>query len=392
MKQSIAAPVSRVPFSVIREMSLRAGAYKNVITLGIGEPDFHTPADISRLALQDAENGATHYTPSQGDPELLQAVLGYLRERTGQALSTKNVVVTSGGMGALNAFFRLTLESGDEVLIPEPYFPSYKPQVEWTGGIVTGVPTSFADGFMPAIQDLEKAVTSKSKVLLLNSPNNPTGAVYPDSLLEEIAAFARRHDLLVLSDEVYERLSFQEKVNRSIRSFPGMEERTVVIHSFSKSFAMTGWRIGYAFGPEWLIKPMIKVVSYYTSCASSVSQRAALACLNNQDLFFDMYDEFARRRDLICKRLAAMDQIKVSQAEGAFYVFPDISHYSRDSLSFALDLLDREQVVVVPGEAFGSDYSDCIRIAFTVNQGQLNEAMDRLQRFLAVTRNGRTRP
>ncbi len=383
MKQRIAEPVNRVPFSVIREMSQRAAAYEKVITLGIGEPDFHTPAEISRLALQDAENGATHYTPAQGDPELLQAVVAYLKERNGESLSTRNLVVTHGGMGALNAFFRLTLEPGDEVIIPEPYFPSYKPQVEWVGGVVAGVHTRPADGFMPRIEDLERAVTPKSKALLLNTPNNPSGAVYPEALLQEIAAFARRHDLLVLSDEVYERLCFTSGTPRSIRSLSGMEERTVVVHSFSKSFAMTGWRIGYAFGPEWLITPMIKVASYYTSCASSVSQRAALAALKNQKLFTAMYHEFESRRDLICKRLAAMDHIRLTRADGAFYVFPDISHFSRDSREFALDLLDRQQVVVVPGEAFGSGYKDCIRIAFTIGRDAINEAMDRLEAYLA---------
>ncbi len=383
MKQRIADPVSRVPFSVIREMSQRAAAYDNVITLGIGEPDFHTPAAISRLALQDAENGATHYTPAQGDPELLRAVLDYLQVRNSESLGTSNVVITHGGMGALNAFFRLTLEPGDEVIIPEPYFPSYKPQVEWVGGVVAGVHTRPEDGFIPRIEDLESAVTPQSKALLLNTPNNPTGAVYPVALLEEITAFAKRHDLLVLSDEVYERLYFTPETPRCIRSFPGMEERTVVIHSFSKSFAMTGWRIGYAFGPEWLITPMIKVASYYTSCASSVSQRAALAALKNQDLFESMYQEFENRRDLICERLAAMEHIRLTRADGAFYVFPDISHYSRDSRQFALDLLDRQQVVVVPGEAFGSGYTDCIRIAFTIGRDRINAAMDRLEAYLA---------
>ena len=383
MKQSIADPVSRVPFSVIREMSMRAAAYDKVITLGIGEPDFHTPKEISRIALKDAEQGATHYAPAQGDSELLQALLSYITERSGETLSTQNVVVTLGGMGALNAFFRLCLEPGDEVLIPEPYFPSYTPQVEWTGAIVKGVPTTSANGFLPSIEDLENAVGEQTKVLLLNTPNNPTGAVYPESLLEDIAAFVRRHDLLVCSDEVYERLCFNPEISRSIRAFPGMAERTVVIHSFSKSFAMTGWRVGYAFGPEWLITPMIKVVSYYTSCAPSVSQRAALAALRHQDLFTEMYHEFEQRRDLICRRLSAMEHIRVSKADGAFYVFPDISHYTRDSREFALDLLDKQQLVVVPGEAFGSLYSHCIRIAFTVNQAQLNEGMDRFERYLA---------
>ena len=383
MESKIATAVSQIPLSGIREMWQRAAEYESYISLGIGEPDFNTPEQISNQALQDALQGATHYTQSQGDPELLKAIQMYLHERLGEVFSTGQIVVTTGGVGGLTSFFRTVLNPGEEVLIPEPYFPPYRHHIEWVGGKAVPVQTRFENGFVPTPEALEAAITPRSKALLLNSPNNPTGAVIPGEILDNLARVVLERDLLVLSDEVYERLLFDGRTHESIRTRPGMKERTVVVHSFSKSFAMTGWRIGYAFGPEWLITPMIKVVSSTTSCAPSVSQRAGLAALQlDAEVIDGMVEEFRVRRDQTYEALKELPDVRVHKPGGTFYIFPDISQITQDSRQFALDLLKEEQVVVIPGEAFGPAGKGCLRIAFTVNQEILKEALERIQRFI----------
>ncbi len=383
MKSKISTAVSKIPLSGIREMWKRAEKFENVISLGIGEPDFNTPKEICQQALQDALQGATHYTQSQGDPELLKAIQMYLHGRLGEDFSIPQIVVTTGGVGGLTSFFRTVLNPGDEVIIPEPYFPPYRHHIEWVGAKAVPLQTRFEDGFLPTPEALEEAITPHSKVLLLNSPNNPTGAIIPAETLESIARIVLERDLLVLSDEVYERLLFDGRTQESIRTRPGMKERTVVVHSFSKSFAMTGWRIGYAFGPEWLIESMIKVVSSTTSCAPSVSQRAALAALRlDAEVIDAMAEEFRKRRDQAYEVLEKLPGVKVHKPGGTFYIFPDISQITQDSGQFALDLLDEEQVVVVPGEAFGPSGKGCLRISLAVKQQVLKEALERIQRFI----------
>jgi len=283
----------------------------------------------------------------------------------------------------LSSFFRTALNPDDEVLLFEPYFPPYKHLIEWVGARATPVRTSFENGFMPTGQTLEKAITASTRVLLLNSPNNPTGAVIPAETLDDIARIALERDLLVLSDEVYDRLLFDGLTHESIWTRPGMRERTVVVQSFSKSYAMTGWRIGYAFGPEWIIESMIKVVTSYTSCAPSISQRAALAALKLDGKFVDtMVDEFRARRDLAYEVLQGLPGVRVHRPAGTFYIFPDVSQIAKNSLQFAVDLLQDEQVLVVPGETFGSSGTGCLRLALTVNEGRLEEAFQRIQRFI----------
>jgi aminotransferase len=383
MKSKISKAVSQIPLSGIREMWKRAEEYDNFISLGIGEPDFDTPNEISNQALQDAIRGATHYTQSQGDPELIKAIQIYLHESLGEDFSTGQIVVTTGGVGGLTSFLRTVLDPGDEVIVPEPCFPPYRHHIEWVGGKVVHVQTRFENGFVPTPEDLEAAITPFSKVLLLNSPNNPTGAVIPADTLDSIARIVLERDLLVLSDEVYERLLFDGRTHESIRTRPGMKERTVVVHSFSKSFAMTGWRVGYAFGPEWLIESMIKVVSSTTSCAPSVSQRAALAALRlDPQVIHAMIEEFCTRREQAYEVLRQLPGVRVHKPGGTFYIFPDISQITRDSRQFALGLLKEQQVVVVPGEAFGPSGKGCLRIALTVNQELMKQALERIHRFI----------
>jgi len=369
--------------SLIREMFQRAARYENVISLGIGDPDFDTPEPVCRAALNDALAGHTHYTQSQGDPELLSALAADLNRRYGFGCAPSDIVVTFGGMGALAAAFRALLDDGDQVIIPEPFFPDYTSHVEFSGGVCVFAPTEVANGFAPDPAVVESRVTPRTKVLLVNTPCNPTGAVIPGPVLDALAELAIRRDLVVISDEVYDRLTFGV-AHESIRTRPGMAERTLVIGSFSKNFAMTGWRIGWALGPEWLVRAILNVTTHNTSCPNSVSQRAAIAALAQpQETWEAMRREFAARCALVHERLAAMPGVSVAPPRGSFYIFPRIARIGGDGRRFALELLDREQVVVVPGEAFGPSGTGCVRLACTVGQERLAEAMDRLERFLA---------
>lgn len=383
MKHRIAKVVENIRASVIREMALRADEMHDVISLGIGEPDFDTESGVCNEALRDALCGATHYTPSQGDRELLRALAKSVNAQHDLGISEENMVVTLGGMGALTTYFRAMLDPGDEVLVPEPHFPSYRPHIEWAGGTVVHVPTRFEDAFVVRPEAIEAAITPRSKVLLLNSPNNPTGAVIPSEVLDDVARLVRERDLLVVSDEVYDRLLFEGRPHESIMTRPGMFERTVVINSFSKTYAMTGWRIGYAYGPIWIIEAQTKVVSHCTSCTPSVSQRAALAALRmDSGVVEDMARRFEARSELLYSGLKKIPGFKVNKPAGSFYIFPDVSRLTDDTYRFALDLLQEERVAVVPGFPFGPSGVGCIRLACTVNQQQIGEALERIQRFV----------
>jgi aspartate/methionine/tyrosine aminotransferase len=333
--------------------------------------------------LRDALDGATHYAPSQGDRELLVALAKTINAQHGLGVTEENIVVTLGGMGALTHYFRTLLDPAEEVLVPEPHFPSYRPHIEWAGGCLVHVPTLFEDGFVVKPEAIAAAITPRSKVLLLNSPNNPTGAVIPGEILDAVADLAKERDLLVVSDEVYDRLVFDGRRHESIITRPDMFERTVVVNSFSKSYAMTGWRIGYAYGPRWIIDAMTKVVSHCTSCTPSVSQRAALAALRmDPAVIEDMARRFAARSDLLYEGLRRLPGFRVNKPAGSFYMFPDVSQLTDDTYRFALDLLQEERVAVVPGFPFGPSGAGCIRLACTVGREKIAEAVSRIERFV----------
>jgi len=382
VEQKISKSVSSIVPSVIREMSLRAERYDNVISLGIGEPDFDTPAEICRAALEDTLAGYTHYTPSRGDVDLIEALLTYIGNHRKIQLAPDQLTVTHGGMGALIAGLRAVLNPGEEVILIEPHFPSYRAQVTFAGGRPVLVPASFEDRFIVKPEKVAEAITPNTKALIINSPNNPTGCVIPEAVLDQLARIAVKNDLLVISDEVYDRLSFEDPCE-SIYARPGMAERTLVVNSFSKAFAMTGWRVGYCYGPKWLVSEVMKVASFFTSCPSNVGQRAALAALKaEKEQFQRMAQAFKERCALACERLRAMPGVRVHATAGSFYVFPNIAEMTSDSEQFALDLLDKEQVVVIPGSAFGPSGSTCVRISCTVETPLLREALDRIERFV----------
>jgi aspartate/methionine/tyrosine aminotransferase len=382
MSSALSRVVRAVPPSKIREMFTAAEAYPQAISLGIGEPDFPTPEPVVRAALADALAGHTHYTASQGDPELRAALAAHLSPRYGVELGPEDILVTTGGMGALTAFFRAVCDPGDEVILPEPHFPAYRAMIEFVGGKVVYAHTRLEDGFVLRPEAVEAALGPRSKVLLLNSPNNPTGAMIPPATLDRLAELALAHDLVVVSDEVYDRIVFGEVPHQSIYTRPGMAQRTCVVGSFSKGFAMTGWRLGWAFGPRWLLEGMLKVATFYTSCPSSVSQRAALAALAQPASTYDrMVEAFRRRRDMAVAMLREVPGVRVEPPPGSFYLFPDLGEICDDTERFAQQLLQREQVVVIPGGAFGPSGERCIRLALTVGEARLQEALTRLRRF-----------
>lgn len=379
---SVSKSIQDLGSSVIREMASLAAQEKNVINLSIGEPDFDTPEYIIEKAFSDARSGYTHYTPSQGDRQLLEKLTETVTHATGITLSPSSILVTHGGMGALTAVLRTLLEPGDEVLLVEPHFPDYMAHIAFAGGVAVKVGTSFENGFVPNLVDIERAIGAKTRVLLLNSPNNPTGAVIPGDVLDGIARIAIKHNLVVISDEVYDQIIFTRHFE-SIYTRPEMANRTIVIKSFSKNYAMTGWRIGYCYGPESLIQQILKVVNYSTACASSVGQRAALAALNmGSEIVEEMKERFRSRVDLVYARMENIKGVRVSKTEGSFYLFVDIHKISPDSRSFALQLFQKEKVVVVPGYAFGKSGEGCFRLACTCNKALLKEAMDRIESFI----------
>nr|WP_320190312.1 pyridoxal phosphate-dependent aminotransferase [uncultured Desulfobacter sp.] len=367
-------------------MSQVAAQYEDVISLGIGEPDFDTPAPIIEKSFEDARKGHTHYTHAKGDPELIEKLSCCLSKDLGKPVPPECIIITHGAMNGLANAFRTLMDPGDEIIVVEPHFPDYLAHITLAHAVPKYVPSGFDKGFLPDPADIEAAITSKTKIILINSPNNPTGTVVPKSLLEEIAAIAKAHDLCVVSDEVYDRISFAGRA-ASIYNCPGMENHSLVINSFSKTYAMTGWRVGFAYGPQPVIDQMVKVGNYAIACASSVSQRAALAALDTPDeVIKQMSDTFERRMDLVCSRLEAMPEVRVNRPQGSFYVFADISSITNQSRQFALDLIKEEKVVVVPGYPFGLSCEGCIRIACTIGREKLSEAMDRLGRFLAARR------
>ncbi len=384
MNTKLSSHVTPLRFSVIRSMLEKAAAYDDVISLSIGEPDFDTPSFVCDAAMKDARNGFTHYAASTGDPELRAALLEAERAKSGLPWQQENLLVTSGAMHGLLAVMRTLLDEGDEVLAPAPCFSDYLGHCVLAGGRLVQVPTSFDNGFVPTLEAMEAAITPKTRALLINSPCNPSGVVFSADTLDMLAEFAVRHDLVVISDEVYDSIVFHGRAE-SIATRPGMFERTVVLNSFSKAFAMTGWRVGYALGPSWIMKEMVKVLSYSVASTGTPNQRAALAALTGpRDQFEAFRDAYRRRTHLAAERLNAMPGVRCLEPAGTFYLFPHFDAAEKDSMAFALDLLDKARVIVVPGFPFGPEETvkGCVRLACTVNEEKLSEAMDRIENYL----------
>ena len=367
----------------IRAMFDKASTMDNVISMGIGEPDMPTPELVCRAGAKALQQGLTHYTPNAGTMQLRRAIA----ERASVAPvgydPAQEIIITNGGMGALSLLFLVILNDGDEILIQDPQWLNYVAQVQYCGGVPVRVPTKAEDRFAMQPDVIESLITSRTKAIMVNSPNNPTGEVYSDEQLAAIAAIAEKHDLLVISDEVYNTLLYTGAKFRSIAELPGMKARTVVVNSFSKSYAMTGWRIGYAAGPADIIDRMVKCQENFNACANAIGQYAAVAALDHPELCTQLRDIFARRRTTLLEGLAAIPGMNSNDPTGAFYVFADIRAFGMSSEDFCNRLLDEERVVCIPGSAFGACGEGFVRIAYTCSDADLTEAIARIRRFCA---------
>ncbi len=360
----------------------------DVISLGVGEPDFVTPWRIRESAIYSIEKGYTMYTSNFGLMELRQEISGYVNRLAGLEYNPENqVLVTVGVSQALDLAMRALLDPGDEVIIPEPTYVSYVPCVTLAGGVAVTVPTHMENGFRVRPQDIEDRVTPRTKAILLGYPNNPTGAVMPRAELEAIADIARRRGLLVVSDEIYERLVYGAE-HTCFASLPGMAERTVHLSGFSKSYAMTGWRVGYACSSPEIIEAMMKVHQYTMMCAPIQGQMAAIEALRSGDgAVEEARAEYDRRRRLMTSGLNRMG-LACLEPQGAFYTFPSVKSLDMTSVEFAERLLMEEHVVLVPGSAFGPSGEGHVRCCYAVATDEIEEALHRMGRFVRKVKGG----
>jgi len=374
--------VQAIPPSAIRRFFDIAATMQDVISLGIGEPDFDTPEPIVRAGIEALEQGATHYTSNSGLIELRRAIAEHMDRLYGQTYNpASEVLITVGVSEALFLAMAALLDPEDEIIIPEPSFVSYVPTAMLVGARPVLVPTYAEDGFQVRPETIEAAITEKTRALLIASPNNPTGTVMSRERLNEIAAIAKKHDLIVISDEIYDRLVYGVE-HTCFASLPGMYQRTVVLQGFSKAYAMTGWRIGYILGPGELVGEMRKVHQYLIMSAPTVAQWAALKALEVGEPYVQaMRAEYDRRRQLIVTRLNAMG-LPCVEPQGAFYVFPSVRATGLDDNTFAEKLLVEEKVAVIPGRGFGPSGMGFVRMSYATAYEKLEIALDRIEAFV----------
>ncbi len=365
-------------FDIVRET-------EGAISLGVGEPDFVTPWKVRSAAITSLQRGYTQYTGNRGLPQLLELISRYLEERMGLKFDPKHILVTVGGSEAIDLALRACIESGEEVLIPDPAYVSYSPLVTMNDGVPVHVECHEEDDFVLQPKYLEKAITKKTKAIILTYPNNPTGAIMTEDALKEIAKIIIEHDLLVITDEIYAELTYGRK-HASICSLPGMQERTVYIGGFSKAFAMTGWRMGFVCAPPAIDESMFKIHQYAIMCAPTMSQYAAIEAL--KDGFSDNFATVEEMRDSYDKRrkfvLCSLKEIGLHcfEPQGAFYAFPSVKSTGMNGEEFANGLLQRNKVAVVPASAFGKFGENNVRISYATSMASLAEAFDRMAKFL----------
>ena len=368
--------------SGIRKFFDLAADMPHCISLGVGEPDFKTPWSVRDAGIRSLELGRTKYTANSGLKELRGEICNYLQRRFELHYKEENVLVTVGGSEAIDLAIRAVVQPGDEVIIPEPCFVCYEPITQLTGGVPVHIATRAEDQFCLTADQLRAAITPKTKLLIFPYPNNPTGAVMSAAEMEEIAAVLRETNVLVLSDEIYSELTYGLDRHVSIASLPGMAERTIVVNGFSKSYAMTGWRLGYAAGPAPLIKVMTKIHQSCIMSAPTTSQYAAITALRQCDDQIEMMrDEYNRRRRYVVKALNEMG-LTCFEPRGAFYVFPSIQISGLTSSEFCEQLLREKEVAIIPGSAFGASGEGYARISYAYSVDHLQTAMKRIREFL----------
>ena len=386
----VSGKTEEIEYSKIRKMFNAALACKDPISFTVGEPDFTAAVHIVRAGCDAAQEGHTKYSANAGILPLREAISAYLKQQIGLEYDPeREVTVTTGAMSALYQGLKVILDPGDEVIVNEPCWTNYIQQIKMSYGIPVSVACSPERGFEPDPEEIRRAVTPKTKAIIINSPCNPTGAVLSKEVLEQIAAIAVERDLLVISDEVYKHILFDDAAFVSIATFPGMKERTLVVDSFSKTFAMTGFRVGYAAGPEEWVKNITKLQENISACVAMPSQYAAIAALEGGFEFVEkMVSEYKMRRDYIYERMQRMPLIRYQKAGSTFYAFCDIRGTGMSADRFAMDLLKEMNVVVVPGDAFGEYGEGFIRISFATSLEQIQKGMDLLERFLRKIETG----
>ena len=387
--------LNRLAPSATLAMSQKSNEMKaqgiDVINMSVGEPDFNTPEHIKVAAKKAIDDNYSRYSPVPGYMDLREAIVAKLKNENGLEYSVNEVLVSNGAKQSVCNAVMALVNDGEEVIIPAPYWVSYPQMVKLAGGVPVIVETGFAQNFKMTPEQLEAAITPKTRMLILCSPSNPTGSVYSEAELEKLAEVIKRHDdLFVIADEIYEHINYIGRHN-SIASVPGMKERTIVVNGVSKAYAMTGWRIGFIAAPEWIVKGCNKLQGQYTSGPSSISQKAAVAAYTaSQECVKTMRKAFERRRDLIVSLIKDIPGLEVNEPEGAFYVFPKCSSFfgkgdgSRticNSTDFALYLLEVGHVATVAGDAFGDP--ECFRISYATSDDNIREAMSRVKAALA---------
>ncbi len=378
----ISPTVKAIPPSGIRRFFDIVAETKGVISLGVGEPDFVTPWHIRESCVYGLQKGYTAYTSNYGLLELRQEIVRNCSEKYGVAYDPrKEVLVTVGVSEAVDLAMRAILSPGDEVLVPEPSYVSYKACVALAGGVPVTVPTKMENGFRVTAEQLEALVTPRTKALLIGYPNNPTGAIMPSEELATIAAFAKKHDLIVISDEIYADLTYSG-THTCFAALPGMRDRTILLNGFSKAYAMTGWRIGYALSNPDFIGAMTKIHQYTMLCAPVTAQVAAIEALRHgQASMTKMVEEYNRRRRLMVEGIKAIG-LDCFEPQGAFYIFPSVKKTGLSSLAFAEELLKAEKVALVPGDAFGACGEGFVRCSYASSTANLSEALTRIDRFV----------
>jgi aminotransferase len=378
IQSKLAEHLQAIPRSGIRDFFELVIGRDDVISLGVGEPDFATPWSIREAAIYSLEKGQTSYTSNLGLLTLREKISEYVEDFFHLSYEGKNeVLVTVGVSEALDLALRALLNPGDEVIYHEPCYVSYSPSIVMAHGVAVPVATTKEDGFSLKPAALAAAITDKTKVVMLNFPTNPTGAVASREDLEGIAKLCIEHDIIVLSDEIYSELRYDDVEHVSIATLPGMKERTILLHGFSKAFAMTGFRLGYACAPAPLIEAMMKIHQYGILCAPITSQAAALEALKGgKSLYEPMKTEYRQRRDFL------VEELNGHLPGGAFYVFPDIRKFGLSSKEFAMGLLEAEQVAAVPGDAFGSSGEGFLRCCYATGMEDLKKAMSAMKRYI----------
>jgi len=379
---TIASHLSTIPRSGIRDFFEIVSTRDDVISLGIGEPDFLTPWHIREASMYALDHGATSYTANLGLLKLRKAIAEYVKRSYDVNYSPEDeIIVTVGVSEALDLAIRAVLNPGDEVLYHEPSYVSYAPVVSFAHGVPIPIGTDRGSGFRLSVERLEEKVTEQTRALILNFPTNPTGAVLSRTELEQIAEFAIKRDIIVIADDIYSELTYEEE-RGSIASIPGMKERTLFLNGFSKAWAMTGYRIGFACAPPELTEAMMKIHQYTMLCAPVLAQEAAIEALENGDTdVVEMRNEYRRRRNFIHRSLNDAG-LPCFKPEGAFYAFPYVGNTGLSSENFAFKLLEEENVACVPGTAFGPSGEGHVRCCYATSMEELEEAMIRIKRFI----------